>query len=93
MKYSLILDENNRILSATFAHYNLNNAVKVNVLPPGDITEYIYQENEFIYDPLPMEENEIENEEVNAADIPTQLDRIEAQVAYTAMMTDTLLEG
>lgn len=23
---------------------------------------------------------------------PTQLDRIEAQVAYTAMMTDTLLE-
>lgn len=24
--------------------------------------------------------------------IPTQLDRLEAQVAYTAMMTDTLLE-
>ena len=24
---------------------------------------------------------------------PTQLDRIEAQSAYTAMMTDTLLEG
>lgn len=24
---------------------------------------------------------------------PTQLDRIEAQVAYTAMMTDTLLEA
>lgn len=24
---------------------------------------------------------------------PTQLDRIEAQVTYTAMMTDTLLEG
>ena len=24
---------------------------------------------------------------------PTQLDLIEAQVAYTAMMTDTLLEG
>lgn len=24
---------------------------------------------------------------------PTQLDRIEAQTAYTAMMTDTLLEG
>lgn len=25
--------------------------------------------------------------------IPTQLDRIEAQVAYTAMMTGTLMEG
>lgn len=24
---------------------------------------------------------------------PTQLDRIEAQVAYTAMMTDTMMEG
>ena len=24
---------------------------------------------------------------------PTQLDRVEAQVAYTAMMTDTMLEG
>lgn len=24
---------------------------------------------------------------------PTELDRLEAQVAYTAMMTDTLLEG
>lgn len=24
---------------------------------------------------------------------PTQLDRLEAQVTYTAMMTDTLLEG
>lgn len=26
------------------------------------------------------------------AGIPSQLDRIEAQIAYTAMMTDTLLE-
>ena len=25
-------------------------------------------------------------------EMPTQLDRVEAQVAYTAMMTDTLLE-
>lgn len=24
---------------------------------------------------------------------PTQLDRLEAQIAYTAMMTDTLMEG
>lgn len=25
--------------------------------------------------------------------VPTQLDRVEAQVTYTAMLTDTLLEG
>lgn len=26
-------------------------------------------------------------------ELPTQLDRVEAQATYTAMMTDTLLEG
>lgn len=31
--------------------------------------------------------------EVEEVVIPTQLDRIEAQVTYTAMMTDTMMEG
>ena len=31
--------------------------------------------------------------EVETVATPTQLDRIEAQVTYTAMMTDTLMEG
>lgn len=31
--------------------------------------------------------------EPDPAEIPSQLDRIEAQIAYTAIMTDTLLEG
>ena len=35
------------------------------------------------WEPLPMSESAPE---------PTQMDRIEAQVTYTAMMTDTLLE-
>ena len=30
---------------------------------------------------------------VETAAVPTQLDRVEAQLAYTAMMTDTLVEG
>lgn len=30
---------------------------------------------------------------VETAAVPTQLDRIEAQVTYTAMMTNTLVEG
>lgn len=38
--------------------------------------------------PLPIPEPEPEPEPK-----PTQLDRIEAQATYTAMMTDTLLEG
>ena len=31
--------------------------------------------------------------EVETVATPTQLDRIEAQVTYTAMMTDTMMEG
>lgn len=31
--------------------------------------------------------------EVEPVVLPTQLDRIEAQVTYTAMMTDTMMEG
>ena len=35
---------------------------------------------------------EPESQESVPEDAPTQLDRIESQMAYTAMMTDTLLE-
>lgn len=31
--------------------------------------------------------------DVETVVLPTQLDRIEAQVTYTAMMTDTMMEG
>lgn len=34
----------------------------------------------------------IEDDGVEEVNEPTQLDRVEAQVTYTAMMTDTLLE-
>lgn len=36
--------------------------------------------------------HEYSAEEIAAQNAPTQLDRIEAQVFYTAMMTDTLME-
>lgn len=37
-------------------------------------------------------EYEIYDDGIEEVIVPTQLDRIEAQVTYTAMMTDTLLE-
>lgn len=43
------------------------------------------EEPEYVEPEIVPEEDPIEEE-------PTQLDRIEAQVTYTAMMTDTLLE-
>ena len=82
--YALNISNNGRILSATYAKYAPEDAVRVDKLPEGDISEYLYVDGEFIYDPMPVEPN---------IEIPSQLDIIEAQIAYTAMMTGTLLEA
>ena len=82
MKYALNLDIDGRILSATYEEYASENDVLVDELPEGDISEYLYTEGQYVHDPLPIPEVEEQ---------PSQFDRIEAQVTYTAMMTDTLL--
>lgn len=83
MTYALNLADDGRILSVTYAEFAPNDAVPVDELPGGDITEYRYVNGGFVYDPLPEPETD---------KTPTQLDIIEAQVTYTAMMTNTLLE-
>lgn len=81
--YALNLGEDNRILSATYDEYAPENHPRVETLPDGDISDYKYENGEYVYDPLPKPE---ETEEAS------QFDVLEAQVIYTAMMTDTLLE-
>lgn len=83
MKYALNLAEDGRILSATYPQYAAADAVTVDALPDGNIADYVYKDGDFIHAPLPVEVVE---------ETPSQMDRIEAQVTYTAMMTDTLLE-
>lgn len=84
MKYALNLGEDNRILSAnSIVKYAPEWHPRVETLPDGDITDYKYQNGKYVYEPLPKPEETVE---------PTQLDILEAQVTYTAMMTDTLLE-
>lgn len=83
MKYALNIAEDGRILSATYDKYATADDVIVEELPSGDITDYRYVDGKFILDPLP--ENKTEEK-------PSQIDILEAQVTYTAMMTDTLLE-
>ena len=85
MNYALNLASDNRILSATFAKYAPSDAVLVDELPDGNLADYRWQNGAFVYDPLP-EPDPVPEE-------PSQLDRVEAQATYTAMMTDTLLEG
>ena len=82
-KYALKLGEDGRILYATYPEFAPQDAVFVDELPEGDITDYRRVGDEYICDPIPVEA---------PVEAPSQLDIIEAQVAYTAMMTGTLLE-
>jgi hypothetical protein len=81
MKYALNLAEDGRILSATYEQFAADDSVVVDGLPEGNIADYKYISGQYVHDPLPVPE-----------ETPSQLDIIEAQVTYTAMMTDTLLE-
>ena len=83
--YALNIDkETNRILSACFVLPNgsYDGMPIVNELPEGNIADYLYIDGEYVHDPLPQPE---------IVEEPTQLDKIEAQVTYTALMTDTLI--
>lgn len=53
MVYALNLAEDGRVLSATYPEYAPDDAVKVEELPEGDISDYRYVEGEFVHDPLP----------------------------------------
>ena len=63
----------------------LNNEKEINriVADESFVTGYC-EKNGYTYEIIPEPEPNPE---------PTQLDRVEAQATYTAMMTDTLLEG
>lgn len=52
-KYALNLDEDSRILSATYESYAVAGMPIVNTLPDNDIIDYKYINGEFIYEPLP----------------------------------------
>ena len=82
--YSLNLDNDNRILSATFSKYADKGLVIVQQLPTGDISNYKYVDGNYIFSPLPKPDDTKK---------PSQMDKIEAQLTYTAMMTDTLIGG
>lgn len=56
------------------------------------ICRYIYENNSYALRPNKDIETDRSEIRTKSDSTPTQLDRIEAQVAYTAMMTDTLLE-
>ena len=54
--YALNLAEDGRILSATYPKYAPADAVIVDALPEGDISDYLYIDGQYVYDPLPEPE-------------------------------------
>lgn len=82
------IDEKSRITSASINYHCGEEEIEVQ-LPAelkslSEIHSYKYINGQFIYDPIIPEETIKE---------PSQLDIIEAQVTYTAMITKTLLEA
>lgn len=60
LRYAIELAEDNRVVSVTYESYATEKLRIVDVIPEGDITEYRYENGEFIHDPLPQEETEEE---------------------------------
>lgn len=86
MKYALNLAEDGRILSATYTKYAPADAVIVDVLPEGDISDYLYVEGQYLYDPLP----EPEQPEPSPSE-DSVWDELDA--AYTAGYNEGYTEG
>ena len=83
--YALNLNkETGRILSATYPEYAAPDAVFVAALPEGDISDYLYRDGEFIYDPLPVPEE--------PEPTPSQEERIAELEAQNAMLMECVLE-
>lgn len=84
--FALNLENDRRVLSACIVSPATPEAMpRVETLPEGNLPDYRYEDGTFLYDPIPEPEPPTPE--------PSDLDRLEAQVTYTAMMTDTLLEG
>lgn len=56
MRYALNLNEDGRVLSATFEKYAVEGMPLVDALPDGNINDYIYKDGEYIHNPLPKVE-------------------------------------
>ena len=51
--YAITLNEENRILRATYEKFAAEDDILVETFPEDDISDYKYIDGEFVYDPLP----------------------------------------
>ena len=85
----MVYDLNGNVLESydlTKGSLSVRTVIRPEAAPVDNVTKFAWADEDYeeiqVY--IPHEEQTTE---------PTQLDRIEAQVAYTAMMTGTLMEG
>ena len=76
MTYALNLDVDGRILSATYPQYASENAVMVDILPDGNLSDYLYSNGEFMYQPI----SDVE-EEPSTPTMEERLSSVESDVA------------
>ena len=57
--YALNLNSDGRVLSATCPEYAPADVVLVDALPEDDISDYLYVDGKYIYDPLPEPEPDL----------------------------------
>lgn len=91
MKYALNLTEDNRILSAwvVLPNGNYDGMPIVAELPEGDITDYLYIDGEYVYDPLPAPETP----EVTEPTLEDRVDTLEESSAEMSEALDMILSG
>ena len=77
--YALNIDkETNRILSATFSQYATGDMPVVEMLPEGNIVDYLYVNGKYVYEPIQPE----------AVEKPiTEMERLRADIDFLALMT------
>lgn len=56
MRYALNLADDGRILSITYEEYATEGMPIVDEMPEGDVSNYLYVDGQYVYDPLPEPE-------------------------------------
>ena len=80
--YALNLDpETNRVLSITEDEFGAEGQPRVESFPDDDVSNYLYINNEFVYDPLPVE-----------PELPDSEERIAALEEQNEMLLECILE-
>lgn len=82
--YALNLSDDNRILSVTFEQFASEGMPIVDELPQGNVTDYLYVDEEYVYDPIPQ---------LIQIEPTDNFEKLRADVDFIAMMTDVDLEG